>query len=291
MSPSLLALLRFLDDLHERVERTWWGAVVTDSRFPLLWEANYAAVDAADPDLSLGDVRAALHPALREAGATHEHLWVMQHEATVRLVRDLGAEGHELHWDDLMRHSPRAPVAAPAHRVEEVAQLDDAFWQRERRALREFGITDPAVAEQLLRRQRDVAAPAGKRWFTVPEDGRVAGIGSMFVLGPVAYVDDVVTFPPFRRRGVARSIVGAMLREARAAEAAETFLFTDQPGPVRLYEGLGFEVVQRVATSLAPLPEAREPEEPTVKLSGARVARTGRRTGVRAAPGSTPGRG
>jgi len=71
----------------------------------------------------------------------------------------------------------------------------------------------------------------------------------------------VVTFPPFRRRGIARSIVGAMLREARAVGAAETFLFADQPGPVRLYEGLGFEVVQRVATSLAPLPEAREPEE------------------------------
>ncbi len=280
-SPALDELFRFLDDLHERVERRWWGSVVADSRFPLLWEANYAVVDAADAGLSLREVREVLHPALRASGGTHEHIWIMRPRATARLVRDLGAEGQGLHWDDLMRHGPKAPLMAPAHQVEEVVRLDDAFWEQERSALREFGITEPAVAEQVLRRHRDVAVPAGKQWFMVRDGTRVAGIGSMLARGGAAYVDDVVTFPAFRRRGVARSIISAMLQEARDAGAAETYLFADEPGPVRLYEGLGFEVVEQVATSLASFPG---PQQPQAQGRGARPARSARSTG------SGPGR-
>jgi GNAT superfamily N-acetyltransferase len=259
-SSPLDELFRFLDNLHQRVERMWWGAVVTDPRFPLLWEANYAAVETADPDLSLGEVREVLRPALREAGATHEHIWILQPQAAARLLGDLAAEGQPLHWDDLMRHGPGVAVPVPTHAVEEVEAPDDAFWKGHRLALREFGITESPVVEQLQRWHREVTVPAGKRWFTAhdaADEGPVAGLGSMFVHGDAAYIDDVVTFPPFRRRGVARSVVAAMLWGARAAEATETYLFADQPGPVRLYEELGFEVVERVATSLAALPRAQ----------------------------------
>ncbi|MDP9342747.1 MAG: GNAT family N-acetyltransferase [Actinomycetota bacterium] len=280
-SSPLVELLRFLDDLHERVERTWWGAVVTDSRFPLLWEANYAAVDTPAADLSLAEVREVLHSAVREAGASHEHVWIMQPHATACLLGDLAEEGRPVHWDDLLRHGPRAPVEPPAYPVEEAGDLDVAFWGRQRSALREFGITEPAVVEQVLRRQREVVAPAGKRWFTAREEDQVAGMGSMVVHGRTAYVDDVVTFPAFRRRGVARSVVAAMLGAARAAGAEETFLFADQPGPVRLYEGLGFEVAERVATSLGRLPGAQPLE--------ARPGGPSRRTSERST-GRGPGR-
>jgi GNAT superfamily N-acetyltransferase len=255
ISPALAELFGFLDGLHEVVEQTWWGVVATDSRFPQLWEANYAAVDSATSDLTLEEVQEALLPALRRAGTDEEHIWVMHPEASSRLLDDLEARGRPLHWDTLMRRGPDRRPAEPEHRVEEVGEPGAEFWEVERLALREFGITEPRVVEQALRRHREVSAPAGKRWFVGRVEGGLAGIGSMLVHGDAAFVDDVVTFPPFRRRGVARSVVRAMLREAGSAGAGETYLFADQPGPIRLYEGLGFEVVRRVATSLATAPE------------------------------------
>ena len=51
-------------------------------------------------------------------------------------------------------------------------------------------------------------------------------------------MDDVVTFPRFRRRGVARSVMATMLQAAADSGARDAYLFADRPGPVRLYEGL-----------------------------------------------------
>ncbi len=249
---SLLRLLRFTDELHERVERTWWGVVCSDSRFPLVWDANYAAVDAAAPDLSLAEVEAVLHPALEAAGATHEHVWVMEPERAGRLVEDLGDGGRALGWDTLMVHRG-GTVPEPVHAVREVRKPDEAFWERERLALGAFGITQPWELEQVLARHREVLLPAGKRWFESVVDGVVAGIGSVLVHGDAAYVDDVVTMPAFRRRGVARSVMAALLAAAAEAGAREACLFADQPGPIRLYESLGFDAAGEVVTSLVPL--------------------------------------
>ena len=50
-------------------------------------------------------------------------------------------------------------------------------------------ITEPPVVEQVLRRNRDVTAPAGKRWFVVRSGTDVAGMGSMLVHGRAAYLE------------------------------------------------------------------------------------------------------
>jgi hypothetical protein len=47
---------RSLDLCFGRVEPTWWGAVVTDARFPAVWDVNYARVDVAAGDPSLDEV-------------------------------------------------------------------------------------------------------------------------------------------------------------------------------------------------------------------------------------------
>src|SRR2546425_1106997 len=47
---------RALDGAFERVEPTWWGAVVTDRRYPLIWDVNYARVESDDPALTLAEV-------------------------------------------------------------------------------------------------------------------------------------------------------------------------------------------------------------------------------------------
>ena len=34
-----------LDERHFHSEPTWWGAVVTEARFPAIWDFNYARID------------------------------------------------------------------------------------------------------------------------------------------------------------------------------------------------------------------------------------------------------
>jgi hypothetical protein len=42
---DLIRFWRALDGLFGAPETTWWGAVVTDPRFPTIWDANYARID------------------------------------------------------------------------------------------------------------------------------------------------------------------------------------------------------------------------------------------------------
>jgi len=86
-------------------------------------------------------------------------------------------------------------------------------------------------------------------YFLARRDGRVAGMGAVQVRDGVAYVDDVVTFPEHRRRGVASAVVRRLVREA-AASAGATFLLADRPDPIRLYRTLGFVETGRLESTL-----------------------------------------
>ena len=255
----LLRLFQRFDELCEVVVRTPWGVVAADSRFPLIYDANYASVDVPSPDLALQDVEAVLLPALEKTGARHEQIVMIQPEVTTRLVRELEARGDRLRWDSVMKHRRPPEPGLGGHRVGEVRDADDSFWTEQRRALREFEVTDPDVVEQLVRRNREVLLPWGKRWFVAHLDGAPAGYGSLVVVDRVAYIDDVVTFPEARRRGVASSVMSHMLGVAEHAGASAVYLLADDPDPIRLYGRLGFDEVARIAGVVTPLDEAGRP--------------------------------
>src|SRR5207253_5997307 len=61
-------------ELGQKTERTPWGAVATDDRYPLVWDANNATVLEPVNGLTAAAIRADLTPALREAGAPYEHV-------------------------------------------------------------------------------------------------------------------------------------------------------------------------------------------------------------------------
>jgi GNAT superfamily N-acetyltransferase len=247
------------DALLERVDPAWWGTVVTDSRFPDVYDLNYARVDTAQPDLTLAEVEAALLPAVRAAEARHFHVVVFEPEGTGKLVQELGAGGHEISWDSAMEFAGPTPREPQDHVVEPVRDLDAEFWRAQEQVYREFDVHDRAALDQLIRWARETLAPAGRRWFTVREDGRLAGIGSLQAREGVAYVDDVMTFPEFRRRGIAGSIVTRIVREARELGAEHVMLLSDSPGAVRLYERLGFHQTGRVASAFSKL-DADQPK-------------------------------
>jgi ribosomal protein S18 acetylase RimI-like enzyme len=82
------------------------------------------------------------------------------------------------------------------------------------------------------------------RFFAVRVDGVFAGFGELSVHDGVAELDDVHRLERFRRRGIARAVVGRAVREARDAGADLVFLIADDADwPKELYATLGFDPV------------------------------------------------
>jgi GNAT superfamily N-acetyltransferase len=253
LGPSVQRYFAASDALLQRVEPTWWGAVVSDDRFPDVYDLNYGRVDRARPDLTLDDALEDLIPAMVRTGSVHLHLVVFEPEGTDLLLREAEAAGHRVSLETVMEHDGRAD-GDPALPVEEADPADPVLWQTLRLGFREFDVGVPAVIDQLLRWNREVLVPAGRRWFLVRNGGEVAGLGALQVRGGVGYLDDVVTFPRHRRHGIASAIVVRMVREAREAGAETVFLLADRPEPIRLYRTLGFEETATIASTLAGLP-------------------------------------
>lgn len=250
----MLRFWRSLDEIVGDVRPHWWGAVVTEPRFPDVWDVNYARIDVASEDLALADVEAALLPALDAVRTSVQHVVSFHPAATRSLLGELEARGHRLTHDLVMELGP-APLGADAgDRVEELAP-GAGLWKRVHESLRLFGV-EAAVAEQLAALERDVLAPGGKRWFGVRgADGSVDSLGALLVLDDVGYLDNVVTFERARRRGLASAVTVAMARAARASGVPHVVLLAD-PGDrrvVAMYERLGFRGAGTLDSTRGPI--------------------------------------
>ena len=113
------------------------------------------------------------------------------------------------------------------------------------------------VVDQLVARDWEVFVPAGLRFFAGVIDGEIAGFTSLIPSGETAYVDNVVTLPEYRRRGVASSTVTRALAEAESQGTVDGVLLAEENGdPQRLYERLGFKVISRAMGFTRTLPPA-----------------------------------
>ena len=251
----LLRFWRAIDATFERVAPAWWGAVVTDTRFPDIWDLNYARVETTQPDLSATEVESELLPATLEAGAPNVHIVVFHPEELTALVTELSTRGDRVKWDAVMMRTVRPETLGDDPRVEEVLDFDDAFWIRFRRSLGLFDVTEATVVDQLVRLERDHFLGTGKRWFTLRDGGEMAAFASLHVLAGVGYLDHVVTFPEARGRGYASALVRRAAAESRASGAEHLLLLAEPDGKARtLYQRLGFATVGHLASSLRSRP-------------------------------------
>jgi ribosomal protein S18 acetylase RimI-like enzyme len=224
--------------------------VVTDGRFPAVWDANYARVDVASADLTLDEVEASLLPALRESGTSVEHLVSFNPDATEPLLRELEARGHRLTWDLVMELEAEPPDDG-MRRVEDLTR-DPGLWPVVGESLTLFGIYGGNALTQRAAIEREVLGPGGKRWFGIrDDDGAILSLGALLLLGDVAYIDNVATFEHARGRGLASAVTTRMIRAAVASGAAHVCLFADPEhrSVVGLYERLGFRGVGMLAAT------------------------------------------
>ncbi len=242
-----------LDERIGHVQPTWWGAVVTDERFPAVWDINYARIDVPAPDLRLREVADALLPALSEVGTEVFHVVSFHPEETTGLLVELSTLGHLLTWDVVMDlvGEPSIPVAHAA--VEELGGGQE-LWSRVEASLELFEVR-PDVSGQLRTLEEVSFADAGKRWFGVcDDDGLLVSLAALVTLEGVGYLDNVATFPQARGRGLATALTARAISEARSAGAQHVCLFADPDdvAVVRMYERIGFREVGRLAATRGP---------------------------------------
>jgi ribosomal protein S18 acetylase RimI-like enzyme len=236
-------------ELGQRMDRTGWGLVQTDPRFPLVWDANNACVLEADSALTFERIRRELHPSLRAASAPYEHVEFWDTSVESPALREARDVGRQFDPDVVMVfEDPPSVPAAGTVQMREIARPDPSFWPWYRDSLKEFGddLSEP-VLDQMLRRVREVFLPAGIRWFVGFIDEAMAGYASVISVHGVAYLDNVVTMPGFRRRGVAAATVEAAVRASLESGATYVFLLAEENGAAqRLYERLGFRARARI---------------------------------------------
>ena len=255
---SIRAFWYEAEALNETFVRMPWGVVVTDGRYPLIYDANHAGVFEDAPDVGLAEIRSELEPRLRAVHATHEHIEFIDTAPPPRALRDLVREGGRPTEDVLMLfEGPSADPVTDAW-VEEVARPDATFWDFYRRSRNEFGETFvPEVVDQMVNRDREVYVPAGLRIFAGYRRDAIAGFTSLMPLAGSGYIDNVVTLPEHRNHGVASATVAAAVAAARGSGARAVFLFAQEGGgAARLYQRLGFRVLTRAMGFTRPLPSA-----------------------------------
>ena len=233
-------------ELGQRAHRTPWGEVATDDRYPLVWDANNATVLEPAAGLTASSIRNDLIPALRAARAPYEHVEFWEEPKECPAVEELRVTGERPDPDVVMvldRLTP--PSKSTAVEVEEVSEPDSSFWPWYRESLREFRTAQwEDLLDQMTARTADVFVPAGMRFFVGLVEGSKAGYTSVLSLDGVSYLDNVVTMPAFRRRGVATATVSAAVTASRSRGDREVFLLAEKDGyPQSLYERLGFRVV------------------------------------------------
>jgi ribosomal protein S18 acetylase RimI-like enzyme len=242
-----------LDERIGQVQPTWWGAVVTDERFPAVWDINYARIDVPAPDLTLGEVAEALLPALNDAGTDVFHVVSFHPEETTGLLVELSTRGHVLTWDTVMDlvNEPSIPVVD--HVIEELNGGPE-LWSRVEASLALFEV-HADVSDQLRTLEEVSFGIGGKRWFGVrDDDGLLVSLAALITLEGVGYLDNVATFPQARGRGLATALAVRAIAEARAAGAQHVCLFADPDDVaiVKMYERIGFREVGRLAATRGP---------------------------------------
>jgi ribosomal protein S18 acetylase RimI-like enzyme len=253
---SVIRFWRALDALVDHVQPTRWGAVVSDDRFPAIWDVNYARLEVDVSDVSVDEIERDLLPALDAAGVETEHVVAFDPGAAGDVLATLSSRGHRLSWDLVMTCTD---ASGHVSKDIEVAPIDlgDAAWRDIRRSLVEdFGVDEGTPLAQVMRLEREVLARRGKRWFGVRVRGRHVSVAAVMTLEGVAYVDNVATDARFRGRGYASAITDRVVRSALQDGAETVFLLADpdDASAVRLYERLGFAEAGRIASTRGPRP-------------------------------------
>lgn len=244
---DLLAFTLALDErVCDEVHRESWGRLFLTPSAPLIWDANWVAIEAVG--LSARQVVAIADDALGGEGLGHRTICPLGEADGRRLGEELEAAAArwprwEVERDRFMvwRGDEVEPPPAREVRLAEIADLRKALIAEST----PHGIDDfEATVDQLFELDRRYGEAGGDRWFVAPAAGEPLAACRLLQRGSIGQVEEVATLEHARERGLGRAIVTAAVAASRADGDAVTFLAADAADwPQLMYAKLGFETV------------------------------------------------
>lgn len=243
---ALLAFELALDvELCDEVHRESWGRLFLTASTPLIWDANWVAIERTG--MSIEQVVAIADDALGGEGLGHRTIGLLDEADGRRLGDEVEAAaerwprwGVERTRYMLWRGGEVEPGAAREVRLAEIEPLRRAIIAE---SLPPDGGGETAV-DQLLEHDRRYGVAGGDRWFVAPAEGEPMSACRLLRKDGIAQVEEVGTLTPARERGHAKSIVTAAIAAAQTAGDRAIFLTADAADwPQLLYARMGFETV------------------------------------------------
>jgi GNAT superfamily N-acetyltransferase len=247
---ELLAFELALDEqVCDEVRRESWGRLFLTPSAPLIWDANWVAIE--EIGLGVDRVVAIADAELGGAGFDHRTVCALDQADGRRLGEELEAEpgrwpGWEVERTRYMVWRGGA-AGAPGQPVQEVP-LAEIEGLRRRLIAEETaptGVPEPqATVDQLFEIDRRYGGAGGDRWFTSPAGEEPRSCCRLLSDGRIGQVEDVGTREDSRERGYAKAIVLAAVAAAQADGNAPIFLTAEAADwPQLMYANLGFETV------------------------------------------------
>jgi hypothetical protein len=243
---AMLAFELALDEeVCDAVHRTSWGRLFLTPSAPLIWDANWVAIEQVG--LGVDQIVAIADEALGGEGFGHRTICLLDETDGHRVGAEVETEAaHWPRWEVertrymLYRGGEVEPGAAREVRLEEIAALRKAISTE----LMPADGDRPAAVEQLFEIDRRYGTPGGDRWFVAPAEGEPLSACRLLRANGIAQVEDVATLTAGRERGYAKSIVTTAIAAAQSAGDATIFLTAEAADwPQLFYARLGFETV------------------------------------------------
>ena len=250
-------------------ERTWvvtgaeatrpsYGAIVRTPRYPLIHLANLAWVERL-PSGGVEEILADLDAAFDGTEVRHRNVVFEDAQEAFGQQEALAARGFQPLADLAMAQlGLPACIANPDLGLREVgAGAPEDDYRRLRLRLFEGVGYGTEEARQLYAIARERGAALGQRDFVGYHQGAPAGTISLWTRRGFGFINDVVTMPEFRNRGVARTMLFLATKRALAAQCQYTLLFTDLfDSPQAMYRTLGYFPIGEIRTFLKAEPPA-----------------------------------
>jgi GNAT superfamily N-acetyltransferase len=258
MLRAVVEFLRIWRDQAPKKQRTSWGTIYRDDRFPLIHQANVGWV-ASPAFRSPGEILGDLDESFRETEVRHRALLFEDAQEAFAVQEDFVRLGFRPSADlALAKVGLPDCIVNPDVEMRPISEgsAAEGFRSVTMAVKATFGYS-PEVLEQLWHLRHERSQRVGMRRYLAFLDGVPAGTISMWPRGKFAWIDEVATHPDFRMRGVGRTMIFEACKRAAEAGCEWVVLTSDLfDTPQEMYMSLGFHPIGEVRGFLREAPAA-----------------------------------